>query len=72
MAGNAAQRVSENFGEGTFIYQGVQALDSPTITLWRMSLYGAVVGDKDGTTDERVSFGYVTTAPTGKALPIGA
>ena len=35
-------RVSGNLGEGTFKYEGAQAVDYPELTLWRFEIYGGV------------------------------
>jgi hypothetical protein len=45
----AAQRVAVNLGAGTFVYEGVQAVDTPTVTAWRFRVYGGAlfVGDDD-------------------------
>lgn len=40
---NAAQRVLENLGDGTIIYEGVQGVDCPQITVWRFHMYGGIV-----------------------------
>jgi hypothetical protein len=39
---NAKARVSENLGNGTFVYDGAQGLDSDIITVWRFSIYGGL------------------------------
>jgi hypothetical protein len=38
-----------NLGAGLVLYQGVQAIDDPCLTLWRFQLYGGIVfsGDPD-------------------------
>jgi hypothetical protein len=43
----------ENWGNGAFEYDGVQAIDDPCLSLWRLKLYGGAVlgGDPAGTTD---------------------
>lgn len=69
---NAGKRVKEVLGGGAFEYEGVQATDRPEITIWRMSLYGALVGGDEHCPSLRVSNAYVTTAPSGKALPINS
>ncbi len=40
---NTPHRVSADFGDGTFAYQGVQATDCPELTIWRFWMYGGVV-----------------------------
>ena len=32
-----------NLGEDTFSYEGVQATESPQVTIWRFSMYGSVM-----------------------------
>jgi hypothetical protein len=39
---NAAKRVQDGLGNGTVIYSGVQAVDTPQLTLWRLRLYGGL------------------------------
>lgn len=43
------RRVSGNLGEGTFIYEGLQAPDVPELSCWIFSIYGGLVmaGDPD-------------------------
>ncbi|ANI99096.1 hypothetical protein A8O14_02700 [Polynucleobacter wuianus] len=44
LAMNATNRVFGNFGNGVFQYEGVQAIECPQLTVWRMSFYGVEVG----------------------------
>jgi hypothetical protein len=39
----AAQRTLENLGDGTIIYEGVQGMDCPQITVWRFHIYGGII-----------------------------
>lgn len=39
---NVRQRVASNLGKGTFVYEGVQGVDTPEVTAWRFSIYGGV------------------------------
>ena len=39
---NARSRVHEQVGDGTFAYEGAQAIDDPGITIWRFSVYGGL------------------------------
>ena len=50
-------RGSEDFGNGTLRYRGVQAAEPPQLTLWTMSLYGGIVLSDDGSrsTGESIS-----------------
>ena len=49
-----AKRVAVDLGEGTFVYEGVQAVDVPTVTAWRFRAYGGAlfVGDDDLASNE--------------------
>jgi hypothetical protein len=58
-AHNARRRVTRQLG-GAFLYEGAQAKDFEQFTIWRMSLYGAVMADQHSTTAQ---IGYVITAP---------
>ncbi len=40
----AGANVQQDFGEGVFVYEGVQSQDCHELTLWKMSIYGAEVG----------------------------
>jgi len=41
-------RVAESVGNGTFQYEGLEATDDPTLTVWRFSVLGGLVmGDGD-------------------------
>lgn len=48
-------------GGGIFTYEGVQSLESPEMTMWRISLCGAVVGGDERAPGERVDAVYVVT-----------
>ena len=48
--------VTENLGNGTVIYDGIQGVDSEIISVWRFSLYG----------------GFVLVGPGEEAVQIGA
>lgn len=56
---NARRRVTSQLGRA-FVYEGAQAKDVEQFTIWRMSLYGAVMADEHNTTTQ---IGYVLTAP---------
>jgi hypothetical protein len=51
-------RVTENFGNGTVMYDGIQGVDSETISVWRFSLYGGFVLVDPG--EESVQIGALT------------
>jgi hypothetical protein len=67
-----AERVGGNLGGGAFEYEGTMARDGSGLTVWRMSLYGAVVAGNGGGAgrEERGSLTYCITAP--KDWPITA
>lgn len=71
MAKNA-NRVGGNLGGGAFEYEGTMARDGSGLTIWRMSLYGAVVaGDGGGAgREEHCSAAHCITAP--KDWPVTA
>ena len=39
---SARDRVTQNFGDGTLIYEGIQAKDYAQFTLWRFLVYGGL------------------------------
>jgi hypothetical protein len=49
--GEARSRVSGNLGGGGFTYEGIQSMETETLTMWRMSLYGLVVSDNKENSD---------------------
>lgn len=51
-----------NLGNGIFVYDGVQSLESPQLTLLRMS-FGAMLGGDPKARGARVSVVYALTAP---------
>lgn len=63
LALNAKDRVHGNLGEGVFVYEGAQSAECQELTVWRMSLYGAVVGGDPLSPMEKCSAAYVLTAP---------
>lgn len=58
-AHSARRRVTDQLGRA-FLYEGAQAKDFEQFTIWRMSLYGAVIADEH---DTPTQLGYVLTAP---------
>ncbi|MEP1216688.1 MAG: hypothetical protein ABJM11_16660 [Marinobacter sp.] len=40
---SAAQRVFENLGDSTVIYEGSQGVGRPEITVWRFHIYGGII-----------------------------
>ena len=67
IAKEARDRVKGNLGEGVFVYEGAQSAECPELTVWRMSLYGVVVGNDPRSPMERCSEVYCLTAP--KRMP---
>lgn len=39
----AAQRVLIDLGNGTVVYEGIQGVDCPEITVWRFRFYGGMI-----------------------------
>jgi hypothetical protein len=56
---NSRHRITRSLGRA-FLYEGAQARDNEHFTIWRMSLYGAVMADEHNTATQ---VGYVLTAP---------
>jgi len=63
----ANQRVTVNLGEGVFVYEGVQSSEFRELTVWRMSLYGAVVGGDQKAPMDLCSNAYAITFRKGMA-----
>ena len=63
---NVRDRVTGDFGDGTFVYEGAQVVDDERLTVWRMSLYGVVVGGSRTPTEQAIVV-YAITAP--KLMP---
>ena len=59
----AGAKVQQDFGDGVFAYEGVQAQDCPELTLWKMSIYGAEVGGDKRQPGERCSMVYGMSVP---------
>lgn len=52
---NAANRVLQDLGNRTVSYNGVQAVDTPQLTLWRLQLYGGISLSGDPAAPELVT-----------------
>ena len=63
LAKNAKERVKISLGDGVFVYEGAQSSESPKLTVWRMSLYGAQVSGDPKMPLEMCSEAYAITAP---------
>lgn len=62
---DAAARVKVNLGEGTFVYEGAQAVDKPQITVWRFEPYGGLhFADSRQPGDVSSCFGAFSTFTT--------
>ena len=57
------ERVGRDLGNGVFMYEGLQSPESPRLTIWRMSVYGAIVGDDERAPVERTSLIGALTGP---------
>ena len=54
---DAASRLREDLGKGSFIYEGAQAIDSPGLSVWRFQIYGGAKfadPDKPGVFSQRL------------------
>ncbi len=60
-AGAVKDRVSCDLGQGVFRYEGILSVESPNLTLWKMSIYGAEVGGDPAAPGQRVSMVYGVT-----------
>jgi hypothetical protein len=56
-------RVSGNLGEGTFMYEGLQTIDSPNSTLWRFLVYGGLRFGDSQNSREGASLIFAATGP---------
>jgi hypothetical protein len=63
MRSNAAQRVLENVGQGTFMYAGAQGVDNPIVTVWEFAVYGGLDLAGGPRPNEVVSRIYAMTGP---------
>ena len=52
---NARDRVQVDLAGGAVSYRGVQAVDNPQLTLWRVKLYGGILFSGDVATPEEIS-----------------
>jgi hypothetical protein len=52
---NARARVNADLGRGTFVYEGVQGVDCPALTVWRIAVYGGVKLGGDETAPGQIS-----------------
>lgn len=67
-AGEVKDRVSCDLGQGVFRYEGILSVESPNLTLWKMSIYGAEVGGDPAAPGQRVSMVYgVSVAKSSRA-----
>lgn len=62
-AGAARAKVQHDFGDGVFVYKGVQAEECLELTLWKMSIYGAEFGGDQRQPGERCSMVYGISVP---------
>lgn len=69
---NARDRVHGNLGDGVFIYEGVQGLDDPVVTVWRFAVYGGLAAYEDVASSEAMgSQIIVLTGPKAAFLAKG-
>ena len=63
---------TENLGDGVFIYEGVQGLDDPVVTVWRFAVYGGLAAYEDVASPEAMgSQIIVLTGPKAAFLAKG-
>jgi hypothetical protein len=67
----ARNRISQNFGDGTFVYTGVQATDCPELTIWRFWMYGGVFFGMDDETTAPSAPASLAVAVTGPSKLVG-
>jgi hypothetical protein len=59
-----AAHVRRDLGDGTFVYEGMQATDNPLITIWRIRMYGGLtLGSDPRNPEEGASLFGVMTGP---------
>jgi hypothetical protein len=57
-------RVSVNLGDGTFMYEGLQTVDSPQSSLWRFLVYGGLYFCEEAKApNEKASLLFAVTGP---------
>jgi hypothetical protein len=57
---NAAQRVSNDIGDGALVYEAAQGIDNPLISVWQLSFYGAMTMVGADGKDFSSTFGVMT------------
>jgi hypothetical protein len=57
---NAAQRVSNNIGDGALVYEAAQGIDNPLISIWQLSIYGGMTMTGADGKDFSSTFGVMT------------
>jgi hypothetical protein len=57
---NPKQRVSGDIGNGALVYSGAQGVDTPTISIWEVSLFGGATMSGSGAEGEMSRFGIMT------------
>jgi len=60
---NTPIRVSDNLGDGTFVYEGAQATDVPEATIWRFEMYGGIKFGGDPRVPGPASLAVALTGP---------
>jgi hypothetical protein len=62
---NNAAHVANNLGQDTFLYEGVQGVDNPSVTAWKFSIYGGLTfGGDPKAPEEGTSVLGVMTGPS--------
>jgi hypothetical protein len=67
---NVRARVSNNLANGTFVYEGVQAVDDPSITVWKFRVYGGLASFEDEIASEMQGSHLISiTGPSSAFMP---
>jgi hypothetical protein len=64
LAMNCRARVTENLGNGTFSYEGVQSNEKTELLVWRFSVFGGLIcsGDPDAPSEISSFIGAMTAS----------
>ena len=63
------KRVLANIGNGTVIYEGVQGVDSPQISIWRFRFYGGITLVEAGSPHASTEIGVISGPPDVQIAP---
>lgn len=55
-------RIKKSWGRGTIVYEGVQGVDDPKVTAWKIAMYGGIqLSEDDGSHSNSSLFGGFTS-----------